>query len=211
MKRKKMIRYMIALICIILSGALLPYVIRAGTEILVGRIQEMRQDDPETETEEGSEIISYDHGYSFDGIDQKKDEDDKDALPGSDFTRKESIGETTEERIQEKKTKLDKNLQDYRDSFHPKVQGTKSGLYEIFIKDREAAFLMAVADHMYSVYGDSIEVGRIDIADFISDDDSQVSCQILIHAGSGEDEELAYYMASYNKQYDFYSIYAYQE
>ena len=70
---------------------------------------------------------------------------------------------------------------------------------------------MAVADHMYSVYGDSIEVSSIDIADFISDDDSQVSCQILVHAGSGGDEELAYYMASYNKQYDFYSIYAYQE
>ncbi len=211
MKRKKMIRYMIALICIILSGALLPYVIRAGADILVGRIQEMRQDDPETETEEGSGTISSGPGYTFGGIDQKKDEDDKAKLPGSGLTGKEGAGQTTEERIQEKKTKLDKNLQDYRDSFHPKVQGTKSGLYEIFIKDREAAFLMAVADHMYSVYGDSIEVSSIDIADFISDDDSQVSCQILVHAGSGEDEELAYYMASYNKQYDFYSIYAYQE
>ena len=37
----------------------------------------MRQDDPETETEEGSGTISSGPGYTFGGIDQKKDEDDK--------------------------------------------------------------------------------------------------------------------------------------
>lgn len=214
MSRKRLIRYVLIFIAAVLTSFLLPILIRAGTTLLISRIEESRRlpDQDEALTEADPQAGSY----SLEGM----TETSKDA-PGKDNYTKEGKPEedgsnTAEEdqrkaKEQEQKEARDRALSEYENSFHPEVDGTKSGLYEIFIADREAAFLCAVADFLYPVYGDALNVTKIEIADFINDDDAQLTCQILLHVQSGTKEELAFYYAAYNKRYDFYSIYAYHE
>ncbi len=196
MRNKRLARYVLILAGILVMTFLLPFVIRAGSSLVISKILQIQTEEDETESEMADTANNRNSPFRLTGIDQSQEAPPIETETGA------GPGET-----ENTKTKLDKELQAYRDAFHPKVEGTKSGLYEIFIGDREAAFVMAVADYMFSVYGDSITIDEIDIADFVSNDETQVTCQILLRS----QDELAYYYASYSKKHDFYSIYAYHE
>ena len=47
--------------------------------------------------------------------------------------------------------------------------------------------------------------------DFIDDNSTELTCQIQVTAKIGKREYSEYYYATYNKAYEFYSIYAYHE
>ena len=212
MQKKKLIRYVIILAVILTATFLLPLAIRAGSDLIVKRI--LRIQEKNDETEENSENAKERQSpFRLDGFDQTEGEsfstavEDSTGMNAAENGGDQGGGGSTDGKEQERKENLDEKLQAYRDLFHPKVEGTKSGLYEIFIGDREAAFILAVADYMFSVYGGGIMIDEIDIADFISNDETEIACQILVRAG----DSLSYYYASYNKKHDFYSIYAYQE
>ena len=231
MKKKRLIRYVLIFAAAILTSFLLPVLIRAGTTLLISRIEKSSKA-PDLEGEEAiAEPNSQTGPYSLEGMTEAQNAASTDgrdrqlgvAERGNDITAGENADTNTgkskdedkntkeKSKEQENKEAVDRALSEYEASFHPKVDGTKSGLYEIFIADREAAFLRAVADFLYPVYGSSVNVSRIEIADFISDDESQMTCQILLYARTRGNEDLAFYYAAYNKRYDFYSIYAYHE
>ena len=55
------------------------------------------------------------------------------------------------------------------------------------------------------------DISAIDVVDFIDDTTTELTCQIMVTAKIGSREYSEYYFATYNKTYDFYSIYAYHE
>lgn len=214
MRKKKLIRYALILAGILALTIFLPLVIRAGSDLIVNRILRFQEEGTvETEAEILEEAEEGHSSFRLDGLSQTEYISFGEAGAENGMQNSAQAGGTPWEngsspgREQAQKTNLDEKLQAYRESFHPVVKGTKSGLYEIFIGDREAAFITAVADYMFSVYGGSLQIDEIDIADFISNDENEAACQILVRAG----DDMSYYYASYNKKHDFYSIYAYQE
>ena len=84
-------------------------------------------------------------------------------------------------------------------------------MLEAFASGREDALTKAVADHLYGTYGSLYDISAIDVVDFVDDNKTELTCQIRVKAMIGKKEYSEYYFATYNKVYDFYSIYAYHE
>ena len=99
----------------------------------------------------------------------------------------------------------------YLEKQDPILSESRSGMLEAFAGGRESDLKKAVADHLYGTYGTLYDISTINVVDFIDDNSTELTCQIQVTAKIGKREYSEYYYATYNKAYEFYSIYAYHE
>lgn len=207
MKDKKMY-YLTLMAGILLFSFLVPVLIKAGSRAFISRFAP-GADAEEKETEadgyqvmegftEADEYLASDaNAYP---IDDKEGDEEPEHDP--DLMKKE---------LQQKKEQTDNDLSEYLKKQDPKFSESRAGMLEAFASGRESALTKAVADHLYGTYGSLYDISAIDIVDFIDDNKTELTCQIKVTALIGDKEYSEYYFATYNKVYDFYSIYAYHE
>ena len=213
MKDKKMY-YLTLMAGILLFTFLVPVLIRAGSRAFISRFapgvnageneteaEGYRVMEGYTEAEDGQEpgtgtVSTGNTGTADD--DGNTDEPEHDP----DLVKKE---------LQERKEQTDSDLSAYLKKQDPVFSESRNGMLEAFTDGREDALTKAVADHLYGTYGALYDISAIDVVDFVDDNKTELTCQIRVKAMIGKKEYSEYYFATYNKVYDFYSIYAYHE
>jgi len=207
MKDKKMY-YLTLMAGILLFTFLVPVLIKAGSRAFISRFAPgAAAEEKETEADgykvmegftEADDILASDaNTYP---MDDKAGEEEPEHDP--DLIKKE---------LQHQKEQTDNDLSEYLKKQDPKFSESRAGMLEAFATGRESALTKAVADHLYGTYGSLYDISAIDIVDFIDDNKTELTCQIKVTALIGDKEYSEYYFATYNKVYDFYSIYAYHE
>lgn len=204
MERKKLKYYGFLIAVILILSCLLPIGINAMTDLIVGRLTKEALQESETETEEQTETEN-------DGRMRVTIETTE-----ADQVRSKVLQETEEDlmgekQIQEEKEEYDQSLAAYRQRNQPEYLETQSGALQRFIGTREDLFTEALSDYVYSKYGDSMLIKKVNIIEFVKEDDSELIYQIEVTAANGTKEYSEYFISSYNKESDFYSIYAYQK
>ena len=212
MKNRKMY-YLTMMAGILILTFLVPVIIRAASRAFINRFapdaaQEQTEADEdryrvmegyaETEDDGRSPEISS-SGRNSETGDKNSDEQHE---HDPDLVRKE---------LQEQKEQTDTELSSYLRRQNPALSESRAGMLEAFAEGREEALTKAVADHLYGTYGSLYDISAIDVVDFIDDNKTELTCQIMVTAKIGSREYSEYYFATYNKVYDFYSIYAYHE
>ena len=212
MKDRKMY-YLTMMAGILILTFLVPVIIRAASRVFINRFapdaaQEQTEADEdryrvvegyaETEDDGRSPEISS-SGRNSETGDKNSDEQHE---HDPDLVRKE---------LQEQKEQTDTELSSYLRRQNPALSESRAGMLEAFAEGREEALTKAVADHLYGTYGSLYDISAIDVVDFIDDNKTELTCQIMVTAKIGSREYSEYYFATYNKVYDFYSIYAYHE
>ena len=212
MKDRKMY-YLTMMAGILILTFLVPVIIRAASRAFINRFapdaaQEQTEADEdryrvmegyaETEDDGRSPEISS-SGRNSETGDKNSDEQHE---HDPDLVRKE---------LQEQKEQTDTELSSYLRRQKPALSESRAGMLEAFAEGREEALTKAVADHLYGAYGSLYDISAIDVVDFIDDNKTELTCQIMVTAKIGSREYSEYYFATYNKAYDFYSIYAYHE
>ena len=207
MKDKKMY-YLTLMAGILLFTFLVPVLIRAGSRAFISRFAPgVGAEENETEAE-GYRVME---GYT---------EAEENLLPGTDTTSSipdengdepEHDPDLVKKELQERKEQTDEDLSAYLKKQDPVFTESRNGMLEAFASGREDALTKAVADHLYGTYGSLYDISAIDVVDFVDDNKTELTCQIRVKAMIGKKEYSEYYFATYNKVYDFYSIYAYHE
>ncbi len=100
----------------------------------------------------------------------------------------------------------DEELKDYRESVNPEYTETTPGGTRGLIGNRQKQFNSAIADYVFSLYGNSVEISRVDVVEFVDEDEAEITYQIEVFTGDGSSE---LFLCSYNKTWDFYGIYPY--
>lgn len=189
MEKRKIKKYVAAIIGSGIILAFVPVVIRYATNFLLMQIQ------PEKDIEtEDKKDTSEKMSVSIEGFDNSQVD------PG-----KDDITETEKEI---KSSRYDE-AELYRKTVKPDISGTEDNLVEIFVGNREQQFLSATADYLFSLYGDSLTITGIDVIEKVKEDETELVCQIEI---SAEREGRTYselFISSYNREWDFYSLYPY--
>lgn len=103
----------------------------------------------------------------------------------------------------------EKRMEAYRGTVKPEHTEVYPGSIQEFIGGREEQFDAAVADYIFSEYGDSLEITRIDLIEAVRDDYEELSYQIELFAKEKGVEYSELFIAAYNRTYDFYGIYTY--
>lgn len=103
----------------------------------------------------------------------------------------------------------EKRMEAYRNTVKPEHTEVYPGSIQEFIGGREEQFDAAVADYIFSEYGDSLEITRIDLIETVRDDYEELSYQIELFAKEKGVEYSELFIAAYNRTYDFYGIYTY--
>ena len=207
MKDKKMY-YLTLMAGILLFTFLVPVLIRTGSRAFISRFAPgVGAEENETEAE-GYRVME---GYT---------EAEENPLPGTDIASSAPDGSADEpehdpdlakKELQERKEQTDEDLSTYLKKQDPVFTESRNGMLEAFASGREDALIKAVADHLYGTYGSLYNISAIDVVDFVDDNKTELTCQIRVKAMIGKKEYSEYYFATYNKVYDFYSIYAYHE
>ncbi len=189
MEKRKIKKYVAAIIGIGIISAFVPVVIRYATNFLLMQIQ------PEKDIEtEDKKDTSEKMSVSIEGFDNSQVD------PG-----KDDITETEKEI----KSSRHDEAELYRKTVKPDISGSEDNLVEIFVGNREQQFLSATADYLFSLYGDSLTITGIDVIEKVKEDETELVCQIEI---SAEREGRTYselFISSYNREWDFYSLYPY--
>ena len=207
MKDKKMY-YLTLMAGILVFTFLVPVLIKAGSRAFISRFAPGAAAKEEETEADGYQIMEgfteADENLASDAnanpIDAKAREEEPEHDP--DLMKKE---------LQKKKEQTDNDLSEYLKKQDPKFSESRAGMLEAFASGRESALTKAVADHLYGTYGSLYDISAIDVVDFIDDNKTELTCQIKVTALIGDKEYSEYYFATYNKVYDFYSIYAYHE
>lgn len=183
MKDRKLIAYIIILAVVFAATAVLPAGIQMASRLLVEKIAGERED----------EMVTGDMEIMLASEDELELTDE---LPSE-------AGEEVEEK------EYEEGLIRYREEFQPDHTETKNGSLAAFLEEREVAFDQAVADYLYSLYGEDLKVNRIDLIEEVREDETELVYQIEVFA---EDERMdlsELFICSYNKELDFYSLYPY--
>ena len=198
---------------------LVPFLIKASSGAFIkafapGSIEDAKKDETESEgtytlwgfeqTEADEVILEQDEAPLIDPEEEKAETDENTGLA---LDREDS----RKDDLQKKKEEEDEKRSSYVQSQRAELSESRSGMLEIFALDGGDALSRAVADHLYSAYGDLYEIRRIDVVDFISETKEEITCQIKVVAAIGEKEYEEYFFTTYNRTYDFYSVYAYHE
>ena len=205
MRNRKMSYYVTMMAIILLLTFLIPVMIRTASNAFISRFA---PDVAEAETE------ADDRGYR---VMEGFTENTEDVLSDSLATSDEYAGEPEHDpdlmkkELQQRKEQTDDDLASYLKKQDPVLSESRAGMLEAFVNGREDALTKAVADHLYGTYGALFDISAIDVVDFIDDSQTELTCQLKVTAMIGKKEYSEYYFATYNKVYDFYSIYAYHE
>lgn len=213
MKDKKMY-YLTLMAGILLFTFLVPVLIRAGSMAFISRFAPgANAEENETEAE-GYRVME---GFTETGEGQESAADavlsGKEDKTGDDGNadEPEHDPDLVKRELQERKEQTDSDLSAYLKKQDPVFSESRNGMLEAFADGREDALTKAVADHLYGTYGPLYDISAIEVVDFVDDNKTELTCQIKVKAMIGKKEYSEYYFATYNKVYDFYSIYAYHE
>ena len=197
---------------------LVPFLIKASSGAFIkafapGSIEDAKKDETESEgtytlwgyeqTEADESIPKQDEASLIDPEEKTETDENTDLALDREDPRKDDL--------QKRKEEEDDRRSSYVQSQRAELSESRSGMLEIFALDGGDALSRAVADHLYSAYGDLYEIRRIDVVDFISETKEEITCQIKVVAAIGEKEYEEYFFTTYNRTYDFYSVYAYHE
>ena len=200
MEKKEIRRYVVIIAAIFLISALIPAAIGAVTDMLVGQIQMGQVDEAQSEESEEAGKMSVTlpdlaKGQLNSG---SVEETETSELPSAE---KEIISDTEDS--------YERELEAYRKHMQPELSETKKGAAADFVGERKQQFFTAVADYIFSLYGDSLSVTKIDVIELVKDNETELVYQIEVFATDGSKEYSEQFISSYNREWDFYSIYSY--
>lgn len=198
MEKKDIRKYIICIAVIFLVSALIPAAIRYATDLLVGQIRQETISESEKERENARKM-----SVTLPDLNEKEQESDK-----VDSNKTEELPDQSEEDANAEDS-YDKKLEIYREKMSPTLSEIKEGAADAFVGDREQQFFTAVADYIFSLYGDRLSVTRIDVVELVKDNETELVYQIEVFASDGSKEYSELFISSYNKEWDFYSIYSY--
>ena len=212
--KRKWTYYITLMAGILIFTILVPLLIRAAATAFIGRFA------PDAGTEEAETGI--DDYRTAEGFTEAEGNGSGEgaAEPGSGSAENNPIPANTDyehdpdlmkSELQKQKEQTDTNLSDYLAGQSPELSESRNGMLEAFVGDRQEAFIKAVADHLYGTYGSLFDITKIDVVDFIADNDTELTCQVKVTAVIGEKEYSEYYFCTFNKAYGFYGVYAYHE
>lgn len=200
MEKKEIRKYVVIIAAIFLISALIPAAIGAVTDMLVGQIQ-MRQVD-EAQSEESEEAGKM----SVTLPDSAKEQQSSGKAEGN---KAAELSSAVEEIISDTEDSYERELEVYRKYMQPELSETKKGAVADFVGERKQQFFAAVADYIFSLYGDNLSVTKIDVIEQVKDNETELVYQIKVFAIDGNKEYSEQFISSYNKEWDFYSIYSY--
>lgn len=207
--KKQLIRYGLVLLLAALSSLILPHLLERAGRYAASRIRE-KGSEKEAESERATEGPAYVGTLTGEGAaGDEKDPADRPEESGNE--EENTSGRSADDPAREQKEQMDTALKENRRYQDFEVLSEKQELYELFIGDRETAFRDAVADFLFSVYGDVLSIRKVRLMDLVGEDPGEITCRVHITGSIGGKEEGADYLAKYSQAYDFYSIYAYQE
>ena len=212
MKDRKMY-YLTMMAGILILTFLVPVIIRAASQAFVSRFA---PDAAQEQTEADEDRYRVMEGYAETEVDGRSPEissSERNSETGEKNSdeQHEHDPDLVRKELQEQKEQTDTELSSYLRRQNPALSESRAGMLEAFAEGREEALTKAVADHLYGTYGSLYDISAIDVVDFIDDNKTELTCQIRVTAMIGKKEYSEYYFATYNKVYDFYSIYAYHE
>lgn len=200
MEKKEIQRYVVIIAAIFLISALIPAAIGAVTDRLVGQIQMGQVDEAQSEESEEAGKMSVMLSDSAKGqLNSSKEEENEAA----------SLPSAVEGIILDTEDSYERELEVYRKHMQPELSETKKGAAADFVGERKQQFFTAVADYIFSLYGDSLSVIKIDVIEQVKDNETELVYQIKVFAIDGNKEYSEQFISSYNKEWDFYSIYSY--
>lgn len=205
--------YMVMMVGILIFAFLVPVLIRAASGAFISRFAPAAV---EAETEEGNDRYRVMEGFTeAEGSQQLSEQissgEKSLSDEGEEVEQHEHDPDLIRKELQLRKEQTDEDLAEYLKKQDPVLSESRSGMLEAFASGREIDLKKAVADHLYGTYGALYDISTINVVDFIDDNSTELTCQIQVKAKVGEREYSEYYYATYNKAYDFYSIYAYHE
>lgn len=208
-RKKQILCFIAVMLLIILVSALLPFGIRAVSRIFVEQITGTIDETEEESDKAGNTSVTIPR----EGKAQESESPDSAAKPEEDLPAEASTEMSKEEaeaRNQEKQ-EYDAALVKYRESINPEYTETYNGAKKEFIADRQEQFNDALGDYLYGLYDDNYTVNRVNIIEKVKEDASELSYQIEVFVTSDAQEYSEQFICSYNKNWDFYSFYNYQQ
>lgn len=208
MDRKNVFIYILLVSGLLLCSALGPAVIRTVSGMIVSRITGGQE--PETIQETETDADHKRTEVSMEGNDNQETKSPRKLKAESDT---ENITDEQESEWQEEQTddksSNEAGMREYRENATPIFSETFPGAADEFLADRKALFTDAVSDYIYSLYGDSLELTRINVIELVQEDDTQMSYSIEVYATDGKKEYSELFISTYSKEWGFYSIYPY--
>lgn len=207
-KKNKNFLYVLALAGIIFLSCFVPYIgqrmIGAYTDKKVIQVESDLEKAKGKEKDENLKQNNEADNIGVQGEYDLKNRVDNQASTQED-NEKDTVDEDTVDEDNKKKEDFDQGIVEYRKTFKPKMTGKQDDI-DVFTGNREKEFNQAIADYIYSVYGQTT-VDSVEIQGIISDSEQEQSCRIVIHM----DKEALPYLCSYNKKLEFYSLYSPKE
>ena len=200
MEKKEICKYVVIIAAILVISALIPAAVGTVTDMLVGQIQRGQVDEAETEESEDTGKMSVTLLDSANGqLNSGKVEE----------TEPAELSSAEKEITLDTEDSYERELEVYRKRMQPELSETKKGAATDFVGEREQQFFTAVADYIFSLYGNNLSITRIDVIELVKDNETELVYQIEVFALNGSKEYSEQFICSYNKEWDFYRIYSY--
>ena len=110
--------------------------------------------------------------------------------------------------VQQEKEKTDRQYSAYVKSFDPAITQMEKGISYVIIGDNMDAFKEAIAGYYYQMGGD-YNITKIRLDSIEVDDDSETRAMVTVFAKVGDTEYPKKLLVIWDKNYQFYSVYAY--
>lgn len=196
MRKRKVRKYVIGLLAVLLVSVLTPFAVKGMTNFLISQMWE----EPAAGTKEG--------------LTEKTKKDEKNVqrlLTPSEkqlqaFHHAERAEKGADEADGQKDT-YEEGLKKYRLSMKPELAEREEGAVETFIGERQEQFFAAVADRLYPFYGDQLTISKIEIVERIKETGTELVYQIQLFSQMGTKEYAELFLCTYQKEWDFYSLY----
>lgn len=208
MQKKELYIYAVAITASIAAAFLAPRMIEWVSDWIVDQIRQ--EPIAETETSQDSDI----HEKMSVSMAEREKEEQKTEHPqrqredeSNNLQREE---EHAEAEIEDLIDDYEKELEVYREKQAPKILETQKGAADDFIASRKTGFISAVADHIFSLYGSGLTITGVDLIEQVKDTEEELVYQIEVFVTDGERKYSELFLSSYNKEWDYYSIYSYQ-
>lgn len=200
MEKKEIRKHIVIITVIFLVSAFLPALISIGTERLVGQLQNGQVGEEQSQQKEGMGKMSV----SIPDLEREQPDINWEEQEETDI-----LSPLLESYASDNTSSYEQELETYRKSIQPDLSETHEGTVGAFVGERKEEFITAIADYVFSIYGDSLLVTRIDVIELVKDDETEMVYQIEVFATEGGKEYSELFISSYNKEWDFYSIYPY--
>ncbi len=208
MKRKKIVGYIVLILCIVAVSIILPHGVRAITNLFVERVTETDAETEEPRREEGKMTLHPETEAS--PKEQTETEKKKTGKDRSSVSQDSSKETENRSELNASKEAFDERLQEYISTQEPEIIETSAGMKKMLVEDRDNLFSRSLAEHLFSLYEDNFTVTKIEIMDLLNQTDEEISCKICVYAKYGKKEYSEILMGTYYQNMNFYGFESYQ-